>query len=159
MQKSMQTSNCPTPSSCPQHGVFEEKLNSNISKVNNLEHEVTKLKEDIQDIKLRQVKDSEKIITLFNTIETISENTKATTASIKQINEKMDTKFEKMDNQIATHIDKVYNKLEEQDEKQSARIEEIGNRKSTVEEIFKDIFKDIIKLAISGGLLYSLLNK
>lgn len=66
-------------------GIVLERQDNQGKEIEGLKGEVSKLKEDLQNIKVQQVKDSERIVTLFNAFDEIKDY-------IKEINEKIDTK-------------------------------------------------------------------
>lgn len=66
-------------------GVYTERQEHQGKEIDNLKVEVSKLKDAMQDIKLQQIKDNEKIVTLFGVFNEIKD-------SIKEINEKIDNK-------------------------------------------------------------------
>ena len=150
---------------CMAHGVLEEKVNTNASHVKELQKDVSKLQNEVQDIRERQIKNSEQTITLFKAIDAIEEVTKEMSNNFLLYNEKLETHNEKIDKKIEKSNEKTNEKIEIMDKKMTnqldkvyAKLEEIKNKKGTWEEVIQEWVKDVLKIAFSGGLIYAILN-
>lgn len=150
---------------CLAHGVLEEKVNTNASHVKELQKDVSKLQNEVQDIRERQIKNSEQTITLFKAIDSIEEVTKEMSNNFLLYNEKLETHNEKIDKKIEKSNEKTNEKIEIMDKKMTnqldkvyAKLDEIKNKKGTWEEVIQEWVKDVLKIAFSGGLIYAILN-
>lgn len=150
---------------CMAHGILEEKVNTNTMQVKDLQKDVSKLQNEIQDIKGQQIKNSEQTITLFKAIDSIEEVTKEMSNNFLLYNEKLETHNEKIDKKIEKSNEKTNIKIENMDKKMTSqldkvyvKLEELKNKKGTWEEVVQEWLKDVLKMAFSGGLIYAIVN-
>ena len=75
---------------CTEHGQCIERVNNACKDIEDLKCENTQLKKDIQNMKIEQIKDSERVINLYNVVGEIK-------AIIKEISDKLDAQAKKPD--------------------------------------------------------------
>lgn len=75
---------------CVEHGKCTERINNVCKDIEDLKAENTKMKDEIQNMRMEQIKDSERVINLYNVVGEIK-------AIIKEISDKLDAQAKKPD--------------------------------------------------------------